>query len=401
MNGPVANYTHCAESGSPLCLERAVRRIPDLPIMRSPAKPASIFLAGLLLLLLLVSGCLSPEGGSSADDSPTPSPTPTITPTAEPTPAPTEEPGSEPTSTPDEMPSETPNEECASLLVGPPVGLACLHCTHPRAQAQALVLADVMRASCRQAIVTNVLIDGRFGLDDPFLIRLLNRLAAGRDLTVLLYLSNGVSQRARDPFDPLVFGTGTSVESFRDAIGSDEGFRLAYQQVAARGLSIRNALPESARVILVPGLEDNLTDDLFDNVLELTREVGGDRVLYGRNPCPNCAAGNGSGIPVDVIGEIHTPVVSPLVSGGVITNDGFPYVFEFQGLRSSIHIGSLATTKSQALAQGNMFILWTAHYQGLPVNGGLISGRPDPDDRIYAVPTTEETAELLELLGTN
>ncbi|MFN8389458.1 MAG: hypothetical protein U0136_04130 [Bdellovibrionota bacterium] len=357
-----------------------------------------------LIVIPVLDGCLTPSGSSSTsadmsdDDTPTPIVTPSPHATVTPTPEPTATPEDTVSPNPSETSTPTPSGDssCEQLIPGAPVGLACIHCLHPNAHEQARALVQIMRQSCRQNLVTNVLIDGRFSVDDAFLTDLLQTLTENRNVTVFLYLTNGVSQRLRDPFDPEIFGTGTTVESFRHAIVSDAGFRLAYQHVAQRAVDVASNVNGNLQVVLVPGLEDNFTDSVFENVLELTREVGGNQVLYGRNPCPNCADGNGTGIPSGVIEEEHSGGRFH-TRNGMVTNDNTPYRFSFeQGGGTSID--QMRGLKLGVLGQNDMFILWTASYQGLPVSNNQIVGRPPPDQRNYAYPTSEQAAELIEFL---
>ena len=294
--------------------------------------------------------------------------------------------------------AELSADGCTSLIPGPPIGLACVHCSHPNAHEQAMLLARLMRETCRQALTTNVLIDGRFGIQDDFLVQLLSYLSGSRRAVIYLYLSNGVSQRRLDPFNPNVFGTGTSVESFRSKMIDDAGYRAAYQQVVQRALDIKRALPATAEVVLIPALEDNFSDSQFRNVLALTQQIGGNEVAYGRSPCPGCVDGNGDEIPAGVIEERHTASANFSFGGGTVTNDGFPYVAEAGSGVPGLTLDDLLPLKNQAAALNNSFVLWNAAFQGLPVEGAVVSGRPDPDARVYASPSPAEFSQLVEFL---
>lgn len=271
---------------------------------------------------------------------------------------------------------------------------------HPNAHGQAFELARIMRDSCRADLALDVLIDGRFGHDDVFLGDLLHYLAEDRNVTVVLYLSNGVSQRLGDPRNPSVFGTGNTVSSFRTRIVNDLEFREEYRVIVRRALALRSRLPESAQLVLIPQLEDNLTDPIFRNVLALTQEVAGDTVLYGRSTCPGCADGNGIEIPGGVLEDLHSSSPVFAVENGMVTNDNSPFLFAYEMAQgqNGFSLSDLARTRDRAAAQGNIFIVWNAEYQGLPVADNKVIGRPDPDARSYVLPNPVEASELMNFL---
>ncbi len=349
-------------------------------------------IAVVLWLAVAAAGCLSPgESGDHFESSPGPSPVESPAPTSTPDETPSPEPETTPT------PGSSSGGDCQAFTSGSPVGLACLHCMHPNAHGQAFELARIMRDSCRRELATDVLIDGRFGNDDIFLGDLLHFLAEDRRLTVVFYLSNGVSQRLSDPFDPAVFGSGVSAETFRDKIVHDPAFREAYRNIVRRVLAIRSRLPDGTTFVLIPELEDNLTDFSFNTMLALTAEVAGDSVVYGRNPCPGCHDGNGEGIPPGVIEDVHAAIASFEVTGGMVTNDHTPYRYSFEP-GPGFSLADLTHTRNLAEAQGDLFILWNAAYQGLPVQDNEVVGRPDPNVRHYVVPTPAEAVELMAFL---
>ena len=290
------------------------------------------------------------------------------------------------------------DSQCSELIDGPPAGLACIHCTHPKAQAQAMALASIMRESCRKRLVVNYLIDGRFSIDDEFLVNHINTLAENRRLMVVLYLSNGPSIRRCDKSVPQAFAAGLCTKSFRQQILSNNTLRARYKDVVQRAMAIKSQVPKNVRFVLVPQLEDNLTDSTFQAALALTKEVAGDMVGYARNACPGCAAGNSQAVPRGAMKETHTSQANNGVVQGIVTNDGKPYAFASGASAGAFPLSQLNRTRDASLLQGNAFILWTAKYQGIPVKKGKLAGRAKPNNRSYPIPTASERQELISFL---
>ena len=289
-----------------------------------------------------------------------------------------------------------PDAQCSSFIDGPPVGLACIHCTHSKAQAQAMALADIMRASCRKRLVVNYLIDGRFEIDDEFLVNHISTLAENRRLMVVFYLSNGPSIRRADRSVPTAFAAGISTNQFRSQIITSKSLRTAYQNIVQRAMRVKALVPDHVRFVFVPQLEDNLTDASFVTLLNLTKEVAGDAVGYQRSACIGCAPGNGQLLPGGVMRESHSAISD--IYQGTVTNDGFPYSFARGVSNGAMPLSKLTASKDSAQNLGTAFILWTAKYQGTPVKNGKTAGRILPSNRLYAMPTSSERAELINFM---
>jgi hypothetical protein len=291
-----------------------------------------------------------------------------------------------------------PDAQCGSFVPGPPLGLACIHCAHPKAHSQAMALAAIMRESCRMRLAVNYLIDGRFGTDDDFLVNHITTLAENRRLMVILYLTNGPSIRRADRSVPKAFAAGLGTSQFRKQILINQTLRSQYRGVVQRALRVKSQVPEHVRFVLSPGLEDNLTDSVFQSMLALTKEVAGDSVGYVRNACPGCAPGNTSGIPAGVMKEVHATSANHGITQGIVTNDGDPYAFPTGPSNGSMPLGRLTAAKRAADTQGNAFILWTGKYQGSVIKDGRIAGRIVPNKRNYPVPTASERNQILSFL---
>lgn len=278
--------------------------------------------------------------------------------------------------------------ECPDgFLDKPSRGVACLHCNHPNAQAQADILSSIVVDSCLRNVSMNYLVSGTFGFDEAFMEAQVAKLSHNRHLSLTLYLLNGPGQRRWKSglFDG--FGEKIKPEEFRNRIQWDESFRDAYRNhVSSLAPLIDFSLAHGATVNIIPMLEDNLNDSAFTAVKKLTQEVlAGKPVRYGRNPCPSCYPGNTDWIPGDCFEEEHTDKPYFNVSGGIVTNDGDDVGGDYR---------SLAPVRDRAAALGNEFIVWTQKYQGVLPGGTLI----DPDKRNYSAPEQSEILEIQSLI---
>ena len=282
-----------------------------------------------------------------------------------------------------------PTESCAQLVSGPPIGLACIHCMHPKAQAQAFELSKIIRNSCRQSIVVNYLIDGSFGEDDAFLIRHISDLSQDRQLTVILYLSNGAAQRIWKKTRVHGFGTDISPTEFRTRMVSDNTLRDRYHAIVARAVQIGTHVPTNVSFVLVPALEDNLDDQTFNNMLDLTQQVAGTAVQYGRSACPDCVPGSGSAVPLGVLLELHIVQPSLVTPNAIVSNDGFSYRLpDGSPGTETLQLDDLIALKAAAANAGDMFILWTAEFQGVPdITVSANAALSSPDARTYLTPS--------------
>lgn len=300
------------------------------------------------------------------------------------------------------LPIEEPKDPfCSTLTTLPDRGLACLHCNHPHAREQALILSDTLLKSCHAAPVMNWLIDGSFGHDPEFMAGQITSLASfGRHPTAIFYLYNGASQRRYKSTEVPGFGTKIEPGEFRHRIQHDGALRDSYRAMIRDRLPLfEHALNNGARVILVIGLEDNLDDRAFNSMLNLTREVvGALPVEYARNPCKSCYEGNEGGILAGILEEKHTAGIA-YNSNGIVTNDGqcFKFDAEFPSDKDRT-LDDLRESRDSAARIGATYVLWSARAQGLPCNGNTPGSPQSPDERIYAKPNEAEQKELIRFL---
>ncbi len=295
-------------------------------------------------------------------------------------------------------------EPCTRLIPSPPRGLACLHCMHPKAKAQSALIVDLLRRSCLQTIAINYLVDGYFGYDEQRLKDHISKLTSGgRKLIIEFYLFNGPVQRRWQSTTANSFGIRISPKEFRRRINTDYELQSQYQQLVTRLVPvIRYARSRGANVLLVPSLEDNLDDDSFKQLYQLTKDAVPPSlgVSYGRSPCPSCYSGNEAGVPQGVFLEAHTASPYFSVSHGIVSNDGegyYPPGINTKSPWNSVTLSELLPVQDKAADKMNIFILWSADRQGLGGNVAL-HVLPHPDARHYAVPGNEEQKEIISFL---
>ena len=277
----------------------------------------------------------------------------------------------------------------AALLVTSPRGIACLHCNQTEAALQASTLTDILVKACIQRVAINFLVDGTFGFSPEFMKAQIEKLTSGgRELYLTFYLTNGPGQRRYREGVFRGFGTDISPELFRDRIQSDSEFQGQYQVLVTRLIPLISfAVDRSAKVSLVPMLEDNLSDAAFAKLLTLTKSVVPPtlNVRYGRSPCSSCYPGNDDGAPADTFVEQHTASAKQVrVRNGIVTNDGVE-VAEYSALGGVLR---------RAGKLGNQFIIWSGKFQGVAADGIL----RDPAKRDYPMPDPQDEQEIVRLL---
>ncbi len=290
---------------------------------------------------------------------------------------------------------------CTGLLSGTPRGLACLHCTEPGAHEQAHILSLLLFRSCVKNIAINYLVDGTFSYDQDLLEEQISLLTSGnRTLFLHFYLSNGPNQRRWRSTPLNVLGSGMPPETFRERILFDAQLQQDFKNIILRLIPVlRFAQSRNAVISIVPMLEDNLDDDAFQKLYELTLETIPPDIYFsvGRSPCPGCRDGNTDGRPQGVFLERHTAGRSVGVEDGLVTNDGDTYRFGPSSREQvDLSLSDLARTRDSADSRNDIFILWKGERQGRynGNNGPYIN----PSDREYEIPSFEERQALIDFL---
>jgi hypothetical protein len=290
---------------------------------------------------------------------------------------------------------------CIGFVEGNPVGISCLQCGHPNAREQALKIANIMAQSCRRHLATIMLVDGTYSDNRDVLSEVVQvATKRGSTLHLFLYLSNGPWQRHHiNPNKGI--GTGLEPEQFRQNIQYDPVLQTQYQNRVRWALPlIVYAQSLGAVVYLIPMLEDNLDYASARKMEELTLAVvpPSVSVALGRNPCPNCYAGNDSSVPAGVFLDQH--IVSSYdvvrVINGLVSNDGLTFAFpnEIGALTDAIPFDGLLSFIGQAAAANDAFVIWRMEYQGKLPGGEIL----DPDNRNFVIPSDAEAQVLIQVL---
>ena len=308
---------------------------------------------------------------------------------ATPAPETVEEESDEPTPTPTPTQSETA------------IGYTMLYLMQPGARAtveaelQNLIAADIEHK------FLSVLIDGTFSWNFQLLSNAIRSLNASAErVTLVLYISNGATQRSYDSTPIEAPFVQTSPEIFRELIKLDPRTRNDFQELArrARPLFILNgSLGDRNRNVAIPMLEDNLDSESYAAIRQLTLEVVGDTAYIARNPCPGCFIGSDRATLGDPE-ESHIPSeINQLSSVDGFSLDGTGVRFENEvSDGKDLSVEEVTNLARQALSRNlRYFGLWRRSRQGLS-NGALIH----PRDRSYEVPTSEQLIaerEIIEL----
>ena len=301
-------------------------------------------------------------------------------------------------------------DSCSALIDNPTVGFTCIHCSQPQAHAQARVMADVLLRSCLRNIATNYLVDDTFVFSEAFLFEQMDTLTQGnRNVNITFFMANGAAQRSFATTIIEGFGTKTSPADFRELIQNDSSFREEYRELLRRIRPVvLRAQSRGATVSIIPVLEDNLTIDAFEAMMEMTLDVLDSSVVIGRNPCRSaryplsvepCEDSSDLIIPDGVFSEAHS--VGPLVRtiGGIVTNDGIEYESDVTGPVDSAQttLVDVQNFRREVHRSGNTFLLWSGRRQGLLGNFQALPFVA-PEDREYPVPSEEEQDELMRFL---
>ena len=273
------------------------------------------------------------------------------------------------------------------------VGPAGLYCLVGRAHADnCSELIELLVETKIRRTAFNTLIDGGFndpaGDDVGRLLHYVDRISSGGRIAALaINVFNGPSARgySSTPVD----GPGTKIEPghFRWVVQSDPGIRQLYKDAIKRFKPVYELLlARGGKLYIIPQLEDNLDDQAFASLHQLTLEAWHETNVHAlpmqvvRNPCVGCYPGNTEGLPSGVTVEHHKPS-QWTYTGSTATNDGIELLLPGQSTRYPRQWGIFDLPKPA----GNTFYLWFAKYQGL--GGG--PGGP-VDSRNYAKPTAAE-----------
>lgn len=236
-------------------------------------------------------------------------------------------------------------------------GLAALHCNQPEA-ANCVQIVSVLHDSLISKPAISYLVDGSFGFNSNRILSDIDSLTQdGRQLSVFFYLLNGPSQR-RCP-NNRGWGNDICAPEFMRQMKGNGAYRQAFKdQVVARMVPIvQFAQKRGAVVTMIPQLEDNIDDQTFAILTQLTSEVL-PTVRIVRNGSGHSA--------VDY--EIHPCTAGEIWNyNGVVVNDGCS--FDCPGENTSYprktSLDELRVMRDKSAAMNISFLLWKADVQGV------------------------------------
>ena len=291
---------------------------------------------------------------------------------------------------------------CQKLIPGTPLGLSCLHCSHPKAQVQAVQIAETLRDSCRENIAMTLLFDGSFGFSRDFIGELV-RISSeyGARMHLYIYLANGPWQRRSSGLPHRGFASGISPQNFRKEIFRNSQLRDSYRSLIKNAeplISYTNSI--NGVVYIIPMLEDNLNYSAAREMESLVKQTILPSLPFalGRNPCPGCFAGNDNSRAPGTFLDQHIGSPSGRVNtvDGLVSNDGETFSYPWEPDQSHLTLSNLNRLIGEAKSKNSTYVIWKAEYQGLSATGTL----NDPDMRTYAPITPEARQILLDILST-
>jgi len=293
---------------------------------------------------------------------------------------------------------EQEEDEPAIWYRGQARGYTLLSLMQPEARQSTEVQIATMLQSRVRELYLGVLTDGTFSWDPQYLesvVRRLNR--EERELTLVLYLSNGATMRAYadTPID-VAFNT-IAPEDFRELIRFDSSIRGEFVALAQRVrpiFELNRSLNPANRNIAIVMLEDNLTRESYAAMRSLAAGVLGDLVEFARNPCLGCYPDNDGDSLGDFL-EFHSPEeLSILGVGEGYSLDGAGYALPFESNVRGVSVDQVQNMIAQSLIQELAYFgLWRFDRQGLHLGQNI-----PPEDREYVVPTEQHIEAELELL---
>ena len=284
---------------------------------------------------------------------------------------------------------------------GQPRGYTMLYAMQPEARAVVESHIETMLAARIREPYIGVLVDGTFGQDFEYLKTIIARLSVERNLTMVLYLTNGATQRRRAskidaPFikiDPKIF---------RSEILFDQKLRGQFSALAAQARNILQYSleqnPANQNLVSVM-LEDNLDLAAYRSMRDLARQEVGSLASFIRSTCLRCFDPKDEGSDADTDGdareEHNLELFSVLKRGDAFSLDGVGFAYPGEGAEAGVSPEQLNANIQASYLRGLRFFgLWRHNWQGVVSEGNKLT----PDKRSYLPSTPEQEAFELSML---
>ncbi len=285
---------------------------------------------------------------------------------------------------------------------GQPRGYTMLYAMQPEARAVVESHIETMRAARIREPYIGVLVDGTFGLDFEYLKTIIARLSVERNLTMVLYLTNGATQRAWETTKIDAPFVTKDPKLFRSEILFDQKLRAQFSAIAAQARNILQYSleqnPANQNLVSVM-LEDNLDLTAYRSMRDLARQEVGSLASFIRSTCLRCFDSKDEGSDADTDGDAREEhkleLFSVLKRGDAFSLDGvgFAYPGEVAGVGVSPEQLS-ANIQASYLRGLRFFGLWRENWQGVVSEGNKLT----PDKRSYLPSTPEQEAFELSML---
>ena len=285
---------------------------------------------------------------------------------------------------------------------GQPRGYTMLYAMQPEARAVVESHIETMRAARIREPYIGVLVDGTFGLDFEYLKTIIARLSVERNLTMVLYLTNGATQRAWETTKIDAPFVTKDPKLFRSEILFDQKLRAQFSAIAGQARNILQYSleqnPANQNLVSVM-LEDNLDLTAYRSMRDLARQEVGSLASFIRSTCLRCFDSKDEGSDADTDGDAREEhkleLFSVLKRGDAFSLDGVGFAYPGEGAEAGVSPEQLNANIQASYLRGLRFFgLWRHNWQGVVSEGNKLT----PDKRSYLPSTPEQEAFELSML---
>lgn len=285
---------------------------------------------------------------------------------------------------------------------GQPRGYTMLYAMQPEARAVVESHIETMRAARIREPYIGVLVDGTFGRDFEYLKTIIARLSVERNLTMVLYLTNGATQRDWDTTKIDAPFVTKDPKLFRSEILFDQKLRGQFSALAAQARDILQYSleqnPANQNLVSVM-LEDNLDLAAYRSMRDLARQEVGSLASFIRSTCLRCIDSKDDGSDADTDGDAREEhkleLFSVLKRGDAFSLDGVGFAYPGEGAEAGVSPEQLNANIQASYLRGLRFFgLWRHNWQGVVSEGNKLT----PDKRSYLPSTPEQEAFELSML---
>ena len=281
-------------------------------------------------------------------------------------------------------------------------GYTMLYAMQPEARAVVESHIETMLAARIREPYIGVLVDGTFGQDFEYLKTIIARLSVERNLTMVLYLTNGATQRKWNETKIDAPFVKEDPKLFRGKILSDQKLRAQFSALAAQARNILQYSleqnPANQNLVSVM-LEDNLDLAAYQTMRDLARQEVGSLASFIRSTCLRCFDPKDEGSDADTDGDAREEhkleLFSVLKRGDAFSLDGVGFAYPGEGAEAGVSPEQLNANIQASYLRGLRFFgLWRHNWQGVVSDGNKLT----PDKRSYLPSTPEQEAFELSML---